>query len=124
MKKIFFLISTFYCLHVINGQSQVFSYEDVYDIQYVSDPQIIPSGNQIVYRRMRYDILKDRKVGNLWVINSDGSKHQKLTSKEVEEYGAKWSHLEIDLLLLARLMKALKSIFIGKIRVRLGKYLN
>tara|TARA_B110000902_G_scaffold12965_1_gene15713 strand:- start:671 stop:2683 length:2013 start_codon:yes stop_codon:yes gene_type:complete len=91
MKKIFFLISTFYCLHFINGQSQVFSYEDVYDIQYVSDPQIIPSGDQIVYRRMRFDILKDRKVGNLWVINSDGSKHQKLTSKEVEEYGAKWS---------------------------------
>ena len=38
MKKIFFLISTFYCLHFINGQSQVFNYEDVYDIQYVSDP--------------------------------------------------------------------------------------
>ena len=71
MKKIFFLISTFYCLHFINGQSQVFSYEDVYDIQYVSDPQIIPSGDQIVYRRMRFDILKDRKFRNLWVIRSN-----------------------------------------------------
>ena len=93
MKKALFLISTFYCLHFINGQSQnkTFSYEDVYDIQYVSDPQISPSGNEIVYRRMRFDILKDRSVGNLWIINADGSEHQKLTFKEGEEYGSKWS---------------------------------
>ncbi|MDG2371066.1 MAG: hypothetical protein P8L83_00420 [Flavobacteriaceae bacterium] len=45
MRKTLFLISTFYCLHFINGQSQnqIFSYKDVYDIQYVSDPQISPS---------------------------------------------------------------------------------
>ena len=93
MKKILLLISTFYCLHFINGQNQnqIFSYEDVYDIQYVSDPQISPSGNEIIYRRMRFDILKDRAIGNLWVINVDGSNHQKLTSKEGEEYGPKWS---------------------------------
>ena len=91
MKKALFLISTFYCLHFINGQSQTFSYEDVYDIQYVSDPQISPSGDEVVYRRMRFDILKDRSVGNLWIINTDKSEHQKLTSKEGEEYGAKWS---------------------------------
>jgi len=93
MKKILLLISTFYCLHFINGQNQnqIFSYKDVYDIQYVSDPQISPSGNEIIYRRMRFDILKDRAIGNLWVINVDGSNHQKLTSKEGEEYGPKWS---------------------------------
>ena len=93
MKKTLFLISTFYCLNFINGQSQnqIFSYEDVYDIQYVSDPQISPSGNEVVYRRMRFDILKDRSAGNLWIINTDGSEHQKLTSKEGEEYGSKWS---------------------------------
>ena len=93
MKKILFLISTFYCLHFIHGQSEnnVFSYSDIYDIQYVSDPKINPSGNQIVYRRMRFDILKDRSVGNLWIINTDGSNHQKLTSNEGEEFGSKWS---------------------------------
>jgi len=93
MKKILFLISTFYCFHFIYGQNEnkVFNYEDVYDIQYVSDPQISPSGSQIVYRRMSFDILKDRSTGNLWIINADGSNHQKLTSKEGEEYGSKWS---------------------------------
>ena len=45
----------------------------------------------IIYRRMSFDILKDRSIGNLWIINSDGTNHQKLTSIESSEYGAVWS---------------------------------
>ncbi len=68
-----------------------FTYEDIFDLEYVSDPQIAPQGDWIVYRRMGFDIMEDKAVGNLWMIKSDGSQHQKLTSREVSESSPEWS---------------------------------
>jgi len=85
---ILYIISS--SLHSQNVKSN-FNYLDVYDLQHVSSPKISPDGSQIVYRRMGFDILKDRSFGNLWSINSDGSNHEKLTSRETSEYGAVWS---------------------------------
>ncbi len=73
------------------GQQPRFSYEDVFELQYVSDPQIAPDGNRVVYRRMGFDILKDKAVGNLWIINADGTSHQKLTAREGNESNPRWS---------------------------------
>ena len=48
------------------GQSQEkhFDYMDVFDLQFISDPQISPDGGWIVYRRMGFDILNDRAEGD------------------------------------------------------------
>ena len=35
--------------------------------------------------------MKDRSRGNLWILNTDGSSHRKLTSREVNESNARWS---------------------------------
>jgi len=64
---------------------------DVFDLQYASNPEISPDGEWIVYRRMRFDIMQDKAVGELWIIHPNGSQHQKLTSREVSESSAKWS---------------------------------
>ena len=75
------------------GQAQKtnFSYLDVFDLQYAADPQISPNGDFIVYRRIGFDVMKDRAWGNLWMLKTDGSQHQKLTSREVSESNPKWS---------------------------------
>jgi len=75
------------------GQSQKspFSYLDLFDLQYVSDPQISPSGDWVVYKRMGFDIMEDKATGNLWMIKTDGSSHQKLTSREAVESNPCWS---------------------------------
>jgi len=73
------------------AQNPNFTYLDVFDLQYAQDPQISPDGEWVVYRRMGFDIMKDRAWGNLWMIRTDGSQHQKLTSREVSESGPKWS---------------------------------
>ncbi len=80
-----------FCLSPAIGQEQLFTYQDVFDLQYVSDPQIAPDGQHIVYRRMEFDILKDKAVGNLWIIDSDGNSHQKLTGREGNESSPRWS---------------------------------
>ena len=75
----------------ISAQQPNFSYLDVFDLQYATDPQISPDGEWIVYRRMGFDIMKDRAAGNLWLLRKDGSNHQKLTTREVSERSARWS---------------------------------
>lgn len=69
----------------------VFSYLDVFELEYAVDPQISPDGSQIVYRRTGFDIMKDRADGHLWRINADGSGHQKLTAREASESSPRWS---------------------------------
>ena len=64
---------------------------DVFALEWASDPQISPDGKQIIYKRNGFDIMKDVAIGNLWIINADGSSHRKLTSREVSESKAIWS---------------------------------
>jgi len=68
-----------------------FDYLDVFGLEHVRQPQISPDGKQVVYRRMGFDIMTDRAIGQLWLLNSDGSAHQKLTSREVSESNPQWS---------------------------------
>ena len=77
--------------YLSQSQEKHFDYMDVFDLQFVSDPQINPNGDWIVYRRMSFDVLKDQAIGDLWIIRSNGTDHQKLTSREASEYGAQWS---------------------------------
>ena len=51
---------------------------DVFQLEYAADPQISPDGNQVVYVRTSMDIMKDRKRGEIWIVNADGSDHRRL----------------------------------------------
>ncbi|MBS9464057.1 S9 family peptidase [Flagellimonas sp. 389] len=91
MRTFFLLLVSLFSIQFSTGQKQHFSYLDVFDLQYVSDPQISPNGEWVVYRRMGFDIMEDRSAGNLWLIKTDGSQHQKMTTREGNESSAKWS---------------------------------
>ena len=68
-----------------------FSNQDVFEIQYVKDPQIAPNNSQIVYVRTSMDIMTDSKTSSLWKISGDGTEHQKLTSSTANESSPRWS---------------------------------
>jgi acylaminoacyl-peptidase len=53
---------------------------DVFDLQWVADPQISPDGRNIAYVRMRFDIKTDRPRGSVWLVGSDGKHARPLTS--------------------------------------------
>ena len=59
--------------------AQYFEAKDVFGLEYASDPQISPDGSKIVYVRRSMDIMSDRSVSNLWILNSDGSNNRALT---------------------------------------------
>lgn len=64
----------------IQAQKSTFDYLDLFDLQYVDDPQISPDGNTIVYVRHQFDIMNDRRYTNLWSISFSGDNHKPLTS--------------------------------------------
>jgi dipeptidyl aminopeptidase/acylaminoacyl peptidase len=53
---------------------------DVFDLQWVADPQIAPDGRSIAYVRMSYNIKTDRPRGSIWLIGVDGKNERPLTS--------------------------------------------
>ena len=91
MKKLFSLLFGLFVISSFAQKKLPFQELDVFELEWVADPQISPDGRQVVYRRMGMSIMKDRKVGNLWIINTDGTDHRKLTSYDGNESSARWS---------------------------------
>ena len=50
-------------------------------------PQVSPDGSRILYQRKHVDKMRDRWVGELWIMNADGSRNRFLTAGG----GAVWS---------------------------------
>ncbi len=63
---------------------------DVFDLQWVSDPQISPDSRSIAYVRMGYDIKTDRPRGAVWVVGVDG-KHARPLSSAASSASPRWS---------------------------------
>jgi acylaminoacyl-peptidase len=82
--------------HAFAGEAPVassawFEPMDVFQLQWADDPVISPDGRQVVYQRYWFDIMKDRKRSNLWIIDADGDGHRPLTSGSANDGGATWS---------------------------------
>jgi dipeptidyl aminopeptidase/acylaminoacyl peptidase len=78
----------------VDAQSQdpsLFQPGDLFDLEWVADPQISPDGSQIVYVRSFNDIMTDRARSNLWTVNFDGTNHRPLTSGNNNYGSPRWS---------------------------------
>ncbi len=64
---------------------------DVFELEWVSNPQISPDGKRIVYVRNSMDVMTDGKSARLWLIDADGSDNIPLTGDDVDESSAAWS---------------------------------
>ncbi len=69
----------------------VLTAEDVFALEYVSDPQISPDGARIVFVREWADPHTDRRYANLWIMNADGSDLRPLTSGKHADSWPRWS---------------------------------
>ncbi|WP_075348613.1 alpha/beta hydrolase family protein [Algoriphagus marinus] len=79
-------------------QSQVYAQQktnlqplDLFDLEYISDPQISPDGSKVVYVRNFKDVMTDRDYSNLWMSNVDGSQNRPLTQGNHRDFGPVWS---------------------------------
>ncbi len=65
---------------------------DVFNLEYVSDPQISPDGKQIIYTRNFKDVMTDKNHSNLWLIDFDGKNNRPITSGNHTARAARWSN--------------------------------
>jgi dipeptidyl aminopeptidase/acylaminoacyl peptidase len=64
---------------------------DIFNLELVTDPQIAPDGEHIVYVRAFNDITGDRRCSNLWIVNRDGTDNRALTSGNHKDTQPRWS---------------------------------
>ena len=86
-----FLVTTFSQSAFAVDTLPAFKALDVFELEWASDPQISPDGRQVAYRRMGFDIMKDKRRGNLWLVGTDSKTHRKLTAFEGNESSPQWS---------------------------------
>ena len=64
---------------------------DIFNLEMATDVQISPDGSQVVYARRAMDIMSDRGVSNLWIIDVDGDNHRPLVSGPGSYSSPRWS---------------------------------
>ena len=90
MKK--FLITFLLSVNVYSQSSNVFKPIDVFDLEYVSNTEISPNGDKILYLRNYNDIMTDESFSNIWIINFDGSENRPITTGNFKDNSPKWSN--------------------------------
>jgi len=92
-QRLSFLLLLLFCWssQLVAQEKPPFTSMDVFELEWVSDPQISPDGEWVVYARGGMDIMTDRRTTQLWLVKTDGTQHQKLTSMDVRESSPRWS---------------------------------
>ena len=92
MIRILFIVAYLALVGVAHADERTpFDRMDVFELEWVSNPQISPDGRRVVYNRNGMDVMADRKASRLWIVNEDGSANVPLTGRDVSESGAVWS---------------------------------
>lgn len=63
---------------------------DIYEIEFISDPQISPDGSKILYVRNFKDVMTDKNLSNVWIVNFDGSNNQPVTTGNQVDNTPRW----------------------------------
>jgi Tol biopolymer transport system component len=73
------------------ADENIFVNTDVFELEVAANPQISPGGSRIAYTRRSMDIMTDRAVSNIWIVDADGDNHRPLLSGAKSYSGQRWS---------------------------------
>lgn len=95
MKQVALIFTLLFCVHFLGAQTihhhPHFEPLDVFQLENVSDPQISPDGERIIFARTFRDIMTDRTLSNLWICDFDGSQMRPLTTGNQNDSSPRWS---------------------------------
>ncbi len=70
---------------------QPLQYEDVFQLEFVSEPQISSNGDQVVFVRNRFDQALDKRIGSLWLSDTKTGQLRPLVSEQADISSPLWS---------------------------------
>ncbi|EKE84715.1 S9 family peptidase [Idiomarina xiamenensis] len=65
--------------------------EDVFALEYASDPQLSPDGRYLIYQRNSNDIMHDNTHRTLWLLDLEQGSHTPLFADQYQYSSARWS---------------------------------
>ena len=89
------ILTAFFVIFLTSAKGQIsktFDPIDIFEIEYASDPQISPSGDRVLYLRNFKDIMTDRNLSNIWMVNFDGSESRPITTGNKNDFSPRWSN--------------------------------
>ena len=89
------ILTAFFVIFLTSAKGQIsktFDPIDIFEIEYASDPQISPSGDRVLYLRNFKDIMTDRNLSNIWLVNFDGSASRPITTGNKNDFSPRWSN--------------------------------
>ncbi|MFZ5981287.1 MAG: TolB family protein, partial [Candidatus Zixiibacteriota bacterium] len=72
-------------------QAGKMTFDDLYSVAKISDPQISPDGNRAAFTLTRNNLETNKSFSHIWIINSDGSGMNQYTSGERSCFSPRWS---------------------------------
>ncbi|MEO1574341.1 MAG: S9 family peptidase [Pseudomonadota bacterium] len=70
---------------------RTFTAQDVFALEWASDPQLDPSGRRIVYVRNAFDQRMDRSRGSLWTVDAGSGTQRPLITGPESYFSPRWS---------------------------------
>jgi dipeptidyl aminopeptidase/acylaminoacyl peptidase len=71
--------------------NQPLQYEDVFQLEFVSQPQINKDGSAVVFVRNRFDQALDKRVGSLWLSQTKTGELRPLVAEQADISAPQWS---------------------------------
>ncbi len=68
-----------------------FTGQNLFDLAYATDPQISPDGESIVYVRRQNDIMTDRAVSSIWMIDVASGEETPFAGRSGGAFSPRWS---------------------------------
>ncbi len=73
------------------GPNQTFSGEDLFNLAAASDPQISPDGSRIAYVRRQNDIMADRAISSIWMVDVASGEETPFVTPTGGAFAPRWS---------------------------------
>ena len=73
------------------AENRTFQREDVFGLEWASDPQISPDGRRVAYVRKSMDIMSDVRERRIWLVDDNAANHLPLTGNDKNESNPRWS---------------------------------
>lgn len=71
--------------------SHRFDGKDLFQLQYVTDPQIRPDGRLIAYVRISFDVMSDRERRSIWLFDPETGSQTPVAAGPGSSYAPRWS---------------------------------
>jgi dipeptidyl aminopeptidase/acylaminoacyl peptidase len=91
MRNDLLLTAAIIVLHAIPAFGSAITFDDLYSVPEISDPQISPDSRQIAFVLETTDVEAEESESHIWVMNSDGANLRQMTNGESGEYHPRWS---------------------------------